>query len=104
MKTPQPYDYSTAARFAAMEASDFREGVRDIWTFSKTILDNVTVGVEASVITPLQGVRVISCTLGTLFGYDEFHANNSEPASEVVSQLLSRALPAGNQREPSLSR
>jgi hypothetical protein len=79
-------------RFSEIAPEDFRAAIDEVWLAAAgKIKDTVAGLVEQNVITPVQGLGIMSCVSAQLLGYQEFHGGTN------MGTLL--ATPRQEQRE-----
>lgn len=79
---------SVAMRFSQLDPETFRSEIETLWTSAGKLAEAVSEQVEMGGITTVQGVAIVACITGQLFGYQEFHR---EP---TAAQLATELVPA----------
>jgi|SRR5262249_4338319 len=77
---------SVVERFSNVSPRDFEHELERIWDGVQTVRDSVIEAVRDEKLTPIEGISILACTTGQLFGYQAFHGQ-PQPA-EVLPYLL----------------
>jgi hypothetical protein len=77
---------SVVERFAKVSSGDFEHEVERIWDGIETVRESVVEAVRAERLTPIEGISILACTTGQLFGYQAFHGQ-PQPA-ELLPYLF----------------
>jgi hypothetical protein len=77
---------SVVERFSKVSTGDFEHELDRLWDGIQTIRESVVEAVRDEKLTPIEGISVLACTTGQLFGYQAFHGQ-PQPA-ELLSYLL----------------
>jgi hypothetical protein len=64
---------SVVERFSKLSPQDFEHELDRIWDGIQVVRDSVVEAVKDEKLTPIEGVSILSCTTGQLFGYQAFH-------------------------------
>lgn len=80
---------TVAGKAATLESGqEFDEWVDQRLLAQRSILDTVKDAVRADQIEPVAGARIMSCVAGSIFGYEEFHPRQGQPAAEQLLEML----------------
>jgi hypothetical protein len=77
---------SVVERFSKVSTRDFEHELDRIWDGIQTIRESVVEAVQDEKLTPIEGISVLACTTGQLFGYQAFHGQ-PQPA-ELLPYLF----------------
>lgn len=77
---------SVVERFSKVSPRDFEHELERIWDGIQTVRDSVVEAVRDEKLTPIEGISILACTTGQLFGYQAFHGQ-PQPA-ELLPYLL----------------
>jgi hypothetical protein len=77
---------SVVERFSKVSSGDFEHELERIWAGMEVVRDSVVEGVRDDKLTPIEGISILACTTGQLFGYQAFHGQ-PQPA-ELFSYML----------------
>jgi hypothetical protein len=76
---------SVSTRYATMEREDFGPEIDRAWKAAQDVVGVIKEHVEASNLRPIDGIKVISCLTGSLFGYEDFHPRSGQnPLSDLL--------------------
>ena len=64
---------SVVERFSKVSSRDFEHELERIWDGLDTVRESVVEAVRADKLTPIEGISILACTTGQLFGYQAFH-------------------------------
>lgn len=81
-------DSSTVARFASIDAPDFKQELERRGQVVARLEQQVSQAVEQDQITPLEGLKIVSCVHGTLYAYEEFHPRGQSTPEQSITHLL----------------
>jgi hypothetical protein len=80
---------SVVERFSKLSPQDFEHELDRIWDGIQAIRDSVVEAVKDEKLTPIEGVSILSCTTGQLFGYQAFHGQ-PQPAELLPYYLAGK--------------
>lgn len=83
---------SLAARYLEHQPQDFTRFIEERWNATGRVVDFLKEEVEQGAMEPIDAGKIIACSVGQLFGYQEFH---SQTSPDVVQTLLGQ-LPDSN--------
>jgi hypothetical protein len=78
---------SVVERFSKVSSRDFEHELERTWEGIATVRDSVVEAVRDEKLTPIEGISILACTTGQLFGYQAFHGQ-PQPA-ELLPYFLS---------------
>lgn len=73
-------------RFSKVSTRDFETELERIWDGLQIVRESVVQAVQDEKLTPIEGISILACTTGQLFGYQAFHGQ-SQP-SELLPYFL----------------
>jgi hypothetical protein len=77
---------SVVERFSKVSSQDFEHELERIWDGVQTVRESVVEAVRDEKLTPIEGISILACTTGQLFGYQAFHGQ-PQPA-ELLPYFL----------------
>ena len=80
---------SVVERFSKLSPQDFEHELDRIWDGIQAVRDSVVEAVKDEKLTPIEGVSILSCTTGQLFGYQAFHGQ-PQPAELLPYYLAGK--------------
>lgn len=67
---------SVVERFSKVSSGEFEHELERIWAGIEVVRDSVVEGVRDDKLTPIEGISILACTTGQLFGYQAFHGQS----------------------------
>jgi hypothetical protein len=77
---------SVVERFSKVSSQEFEHELERIWDGIATVRESVVEAVRDDKLTPIEGISILACTTGQLFGYQAFHGQ-PQPA-ELLPYFL----------------
>lgn len=68
---------SVVEQYGKLSQAEFDREIENTWEALDTIKDQIKQLVQQGQMTPLQGVGILACTTGQLFGYQAFHGHTT---------------------------
>lgn len=78
-------EQTVVERYAKLSGRDFGAEIERSWSAAEQIKNQVTDLVQRDELTSLQGVGIMACVTGQVFGYAAFHG---QPTSADLIQAL----------------
>lgn len=97
MKTLTP-SQSVVERWSNVSPSQFSNELQNEWKAADTLRQTVTTLVENEQITPQQGIGILACATGQIFGYQAFHGSPS--VADLFSYMDGQGQSRSNQLTP----
>jgi hypothetical protein len=80
---------SVTANVVGMSATEYEAFIDERWGALERLRDWSKNEVRDGTLKPIEGVKVLACATGTIFGYEEFHPRGVPGTPEsLVSTLL----------------
>lgn len=88
-QTRQNHSLPVQEYFAQVQPNEFPGEIEQRWESASAIKDRVKQLVQQDELQPMDGVAIIACVTGQLFGYQQFHgqASPADLARSLQNQI-----------------